>query len=157
MDTTDVDTRFGDVFPVWFIAGLTDGDMTRPVSLEFGAAVLVHIETLIKHWERDNGCWCLSDDVDRVRYCPACLGVDTNEPAVPSGYSHDIYRAQQERKVWLHELVEAAFKATFANHNIDERVLNHPDIQEWINQIRQRRDMWSSSPPRNAQLGYVGI
>ena len=41
MDTTDVDTRFGDVFPVWFIAGLTDGDMTRPVSLEFGAAVLV--------------------------------------------------------------------------------------------------------------------
>ena len=123
--------RFGAVFAVWFIAGLTDEHFEQFATLEFGNNLKTHIETLIETWETNTGCWC--DDAadltpDQARFCPVCLGVDINKPQPSAIDLIDSYDAMHTYQQQIHA---AAFKTTFCVHNLDERLLNHPVVKGW--------------------------
>ena len=96
------------------------------MTLAFGNDLQQHIETLIGKWERNATCWHADDDVERVRYCPACLNADTNQPEPTSG---ELIATYDDMHAYQQEIHKAAFKATFAAHSLDVRLLNQPVIK----------------------------
>ena len=135
----DTPERFGDVFALWWVEGLTIDHLTRPATLEFGADLKTHIETLIENWETNPSCWCDDDFTpDRSRFCPVCLGDEIaaacNDTTVNweglfnTGGQEDLFHAISE---WDYAIFKAAFTATFKNHDL-EAMLNRPVVKGWI-------------------------
>ena len=122
----DETPSFGDVFPFWFFAGLTDHRFVEPVDLECGRNLNEHIRVLVNHWEKNTKCWC--GEAKFAAYCPVCLNVEIHKPATINGYLDRAHCYSYERQA---AIVESAFKATFNAHGIDERLANLPIIEEW--------------------------